>query len=95
MARSPAGRRPSKARSAQNALKHGLRAQKYVVLPEEDADEFADLEAALIEELAPVGALQTVLARRVAVAAWRLARIVSKPSCSRSVGLRTAASGSL
>jgi hypothetical protein len=63
-----------KARSAQNALKHGLRAQKYVVLPEEDADEFAGLEAALIEELAPVGALQTVLARRVAVAAWRLAR---------------------
>jgi hypothetical protein len=63
-----------KARSAQNALKHGLRAQKYVVLPEEDADEFAGLEAAMIEELAPIGALQTVLARRVAVAAWRLAR---------------------
>jgi hypothetical protein len=63
-----------KARSAQNALKHGLRAQKYVVLPEEDAAEFAGLEAALIAELAPVGALQTVLARRVAVAAWRLAR---------------------
>jgi hypothetical protein len=51
-----------------------MRAQTYVVLPEEDADEFAELEAALIEELAPVGALQTVLARRVAVAAWRLAR---------------------
>jgi hypothetical protein len=63
-----------KARSAQNALKHGLRAQKHVVLPEEDADEFAGLEAAMIEELAPVGALQTVLARRVVVAAWRLAR---------------------
>jgi hypothetical protein len=63
-----------KARSAQNALKHGLRAQKYVVLPEEDADEFAELEAAMMEELAPVGALQTVLARRIAVAAWRLAR---------------------
>jgi hypothetical protein len=63
-----------KARSSQNALKHGMRAEKYVVLPEEDADEFADLQAALIEELAPVGALQAVLARRVAVAAWRLAR---------------------
>ena len=48
-----------KARSAQNALKHGMRAQKYVVLPDEDAAEFADLEAALVEELAPVGALQT------------------------------------
>ena len=62
------------ARSAQNALKHGMRAQKYMVLPEEDADEFAELEAAMMEELAPVGALQTVLARRIAVAAWRLAR---------------------
>jgi hypothetical protein len=63
-----------KARSAQNALRHGLRAQKYVVLPEEDAAEFAQLQAALVEELAPVGALQLVLARRVAVAAWRLER---------------------
>jgi hypothetical protein len=63
-----------KARSVQNALKHGLRAEKHVVLPDEDAAEFAALEAALLEELAPVGALQTVLARRVAVAAWRLAR---------------------
>ena len=63
-----------KARSAQNALKHGMRAEKYVLLPDEDAAEFAGLEAALIEELAPVGALQAVLARRVAVAAWRLAR---------------------
>jgi hypothetical protein len=63
-----------KARSAQNALKHGMRAQKYLVLPDEDAAEFAALEAALVEELAPTGALQMVLARRVAVAAWRLAR---------------------
>jgi hypothetical protein len=63
-----------RARSAQNALKHGLRAQKYVVLPQEDGAEFAELEAALLEELAPVGTLQAVLAHRVAVAAWRLAR---------------------
>jgi hypothetical protein len=53
-----------KARSAQNALRHRLRAEKDVVLPEEDADEFAELEAAMIEELAPAGALQIVLARR-------------------------------
>jgi hypothetical protein len=66
--------REGKARSARNALKHGMRSAKHVVLPEEDADEFADLEAAMLEELAPVGTLETVLARRVAVAAWRLAR---------------------
>jgi hypothetical protein len=60
-----------KVRSAQNALKHGLRAQKHVVLPGESATEFEALEAALIEELAPQGALQAVLARRVVAAAWR------------------------
>jgi hypothetical protein len=63
-----------KARSAQNALKHGFRAQRYVVLPDEDAAAFQVLEAALMEELAPQGVLQTVLARRVVAAAWRLER---------------------
>ena len=51
-----------------------MRALHYVVLPDEDAVEFQALEAALLDELAPEGALQVVLARRVAVAAWRLAR---------------------
>jgi hypothetical protein len=64
-----------KARSAQNALRHGLRAQKHVVLPGESATEFAALEAALMEELAPEGALQSVLAQRVVAAAWRPERI--------------------
>src|SRR5262245_40684197 len=74
-ARSRGPRTPEgKASSAQNALRHGMRAAKHLVLPDEDAAEFEVLEAALVEELAPVGALQTVLARRVAVAAWRLAR---------------------
>jgi hypothetical protein len=63
-----------KARSAQNALRHGMRSLRYVVLPDECAAEFHALEEALVEELAPVGALQTVLARRIAVATWRLAR---------------------
>ena len=63
-----------KARSARNALKHGLRALQYVVLADEDAVEFQTLEVALLDELAPEGVLQVVLARRVAVAAWRLAR---------------------
>jgi hypothetical protein len=63
-----------KARSCQNALKHGLRAQKHMVLPGESPAAFEALEAALLEELAPEGALQTVLARRVVAAAWRLER---------------------
>jgi hypothetical protein len=63
-----------KARSSKNALRHGLRAQRHVVLPQEDAAEFAQFQAALLEELAPVGVMQTVLARRIVIAAWRLAR---------------------
>ena len=51
-----------------------MRAQKYVVLPQEDAAAFAALETAMLAELAPEGALHTLLARRIAVAAWRLER---------------------
>jgi len=63
-----------KARSAQNALRHGLCAQKFVVLRDEDAQAFAALEDALLEELAPEGTLQRLLAGRIARAAWRLER---------------------
>jgi hypothetical protein len=84
-----------KARSAQNALKHGLRADRHVVLPKEDAAEFADLEAAMVEDLAPVGALQIVLARRVVVAACGLpGPIASRPSCSSTGAATTATSPS-
>ena len=63
-----------KARAAQNALKHGLCAQKHVVLRDEDARAFAALEAAIIEELGPQGVLQRLLAGRIARAGWRLER---------------------
>ena len=43
-----------------------------MVLPQEDAA-FAALATAILAELAPIGALQTLLARR-SVAAWRLDR---------------------
>ena len=82
-----------KARSAQNALRHGMRARKYLVLPDEDAAEFAELEAALVEELAPEGALQLVLARRVAVAAWRLAHGDRAAGCATVGKLTPSAAG--
>jgi hypothetical protein len=62
-----------KARPAQNAPKHGRRAETFL-LSDEDAQEFAALQAALIDELAPDGALQRLLAERIARAAWRLER---------------------
>jgi hypothetical protein len=45
-----------------------------VVLGGEDFDEFDALEAALTAELAPQGALQAVLVRRIVAATWRLER---------------------
>jgi hypothetical protein len=63
-----------KARSAQNALKHGLSARKHVLLPDDSRAEFKALEGALLEELCPEGALQTLLVHRLVAAAWRLAR---------------------
>jgi hypothetical protein len=68
--KTPEGR----ARSAQNALKHGFRAQKHMVLPGESAAAFAEFEAALLADLAPEGPLQEALARRVVAALWRLER---------------------
>jgi hypothetical protein len=62
-----------KARSARNAVKHGLRARN-LVLAGENAREFTRLASALRAELAPAGALQAELADRVAAAAWRARR---------------------
>jgi hypothetical protein len=63
-----------KARASQNALKHGLRANRFVVVGDEKAAEFEALAAALADDLAPDGALQSLLAGRIARAAWRLER---------------------
>jgi hypothetical protein len=63
-----------KARSALNALKHGLRAEKFVVVRGENPQAFAALETSLAAELAPEGVLQGLLAGRIARAAWRLER---------------------
>ena len=87
-----------KARSAQNALKHGLRALGYVVLPDESALDFQALEAALLDELAPVGALQRLLATRVAIAdegpgSW-LAKKNSRHCQTRTMAIPIAATTS-
>jgi hypothetical protein len=63
-----------KARASQNALKHGMCAKKFLLLPDDSRAEFAALESALLQDLRPEGALETLLARRLIAAAWRLAR---------------------
>jgi hypothetical protein len=66
----PAG----KARSAQNAVTHGLTAES-VLLPGEDADAFAEFEADYIRELRPTGRLQRTLVAEIVADSWRLGRI--------------------
>lgn len=59
-----------KARSAMNALKHGLRARGFVLLPEEDPAEWAEHQADLRRCLAPVDAAEDQLVTALAVAMW-------------------------
>jgi hypothetical protein len=63
-----------KARTARNALKHGLRARRLVLLDDENASEFRAFQAAARAELAPSGTLQSELVERIVTAAWRARR---------------------
>ncbi|HVN64129.1 MAG TPA: hypothetical protein VMT58_05795 [Candidatus Binataceae bacterium] len=63
-----------KARSASNAIKHGLAAVR-AMLPEEDPVEFGVWRSALIAALAPVGALEEIFAEKIVTDAWRIRRI--------------------
>lgn len=60
-----------KARSAQNARKHGLSASK-LHIPEEHRAAFEELENSLRQELRPQGTLEQLLFRRLLHAAWCL-----------------------
>ena len=62
-----------KAVSSMNSLKHGLTA-KTVVLPGENKADFDALHQQLLEEHAPLGALETELVAEIAACLWRLQR---------------------
>jgi hypothetical protein len=63
-----------KAKSAQNATKHGLLSRQALLADENEA-EFVELRMQIHGELAPMGALETVLVNRIAAQQWRLARV--------------------
>src|SRR5271154_6710353 len=63
-----------KAKSSQNATKHGLTGGP-VVLPTEDMNEFQRFSAEIVADLDPEAALERELAQTVANALWRLKRI--------------------
>ena len=68
--RSPAGR----ARSRLNSRKHGLTA-KMLIIVGEDADDFDELRAELMDEYDPQSALECELVERLAGILWRLRRV--------------------
>jgi len=63
-----------KARSRMNAVKHGLTA-KYIVIGDEDPDEFEALRADLESDFQPSTRLEYELVDRLAGLLWRLRRV--------------------
>jgi transcription termination factor NusB len=61
-------------RSRMNALRHGLTGQ-VTTMTEEDRAAHDQFSKALIQDLAPHGAMETQLAQRIATDSWRLNRI--------------------
>jgi hypothetical protein len=59
--------------ASRNALKHGLTADR-VILFDEREEEFERFYAELIAALKPQGPMETQLAERIAINAWRLRR---------------------
>jgi hypothetical protein len=62
--------------TSRNALRHGLTARRWPVLPDEQ-DAYTAHHDELLREAAPVGALETALSEQVALLLWRLRRCAS------------------
>ncbi|MCS6781056.1 MAG: hypothetical protein NZ555_15295, partial [Geminicoccaceae bacterium] len=60
-----------KARSALNALRHGLRARRFCLLPHEDPAEFEALARAARTVYRPRDPIERELVEAIAVALWR------------------------
>ena len=63
-----------RARSSQNALKHGFSAQT-LLLPSEDPAEFQQLLAAYLDDFHPAGPVELDLVHQLVAAKWRLDRL--------------------
>jgi hypothetical protein len=66
---------------ANNALKHGLFAQR-LILTDESLDEYAKLIDGLISSLNPAGTLEQLLVEKIAVATWKQLRLTRAESAS-------------
>jgi hypothetical protein len=68
--RTPGG----KARVSNNARKHGLTGRD-IVMPHESPEDYDSFRAGLLDNLAPCGDLEEMLADRIVSYAWRLRRV--------------------
>jgi len=64
-----------KAAVSQNAVKHGLTAAHDVIFTESQAD-FELHRERMLDELNPVGAMESMLAERIVSLSWRLKRVI-------------------
>ena len=73
------GRGPITARGKEivcrNSLKHGLAAQRFTVLADEDENEYKMLLTSVYRRVTPSGEKEEKIATRMANAVWRLRRI--------------------
>lgn len=76
-----------------NAMKHGI-LSRLTVLAHEDAGEFADLLAALIEEHRPAGMTERHLIEELATIIWRKRRVLLAEGAKINEGLKSAVSSS-
>ena len=70
-----------KARAAQNALKHGLTAER-ILIPGEDAEAFADFRDGYFDELCPVGSREVACVNQI---------VASAGACTASRGSKAGA----
>jgi hypothetical protein len=70
-----------------NAMKHGI-LSRLVVLAHEDGAEFADLQAALIDEHRPAGVTERHLIEELATIIWRKRRVLMAENAQINEGLK-------
>lgn len=76
-----------KARASMNALKHGLRASSLAVPVLENPEDWEAHRRLVLQDLAPVGYLERILAERTAAILWRLGRVVRYESSVVSIAI--------
>jgi hypothetical protein len=79
-----------KARTSLNALKHGLRAASLAVPHLEDPEDWEVHRRLVLQDLAPTGYLEAILAERIAATLWRLGRVVRYESATVSKAIEDA-----